>query len=74
MREMRNEYVMTLQSAPHGARRRLLGIDRRLARAERQLDRIERQINCMKHRLQLARHRRNQIEAPGRRAPRPFAP
>lgn len=60
---MRNERIMTPQSAPHGARRRLAGIERRLARAEQRLDRIEQQITCMKHRLQVAQHHRNQIEA-----------
>ena len=66
---MRNERIVTLQSAPHGARRRLLGIERRLARMEKQMDRIERQITWMKHRLQLAQHHRNQIEAPVVEAP-----
>ena len=66
---MRNERIVTLQSAPHGARRRLLGIERRLARMEKQLDRIERQMGRIEHRMQLAQHHRNQIEAPVVEAP-----
>ena len=66
---MRNERIVTLQSAPHGARRRLLGIERRLARMEKQMDRIERQMGRIEHRMQLAQRHRNQIEAPEGEAP-----
>ena len=69
MHRMRNERIMTLQSAPHGARRRLARMDRRLARMEKQLDRIERQMGRIEHRMQLAQRHRNQIEAPEGEAP-----
>ena len=53
---MRNERIVTLQSAPHGTRRRLVGIERRLSRIEQQMRHIERQMRRIERRARTTTH------------------